>query len=254
MIPGQPDKHTIETPEQIPLEFAVAGVGSRFLALALDTMIQGGIGAVVFLVAGVLGVLSGVVQQPLWIVAGLIALAFLLTFGYFVAFEIAWNGQTPGKRVVGIRVVKDSGRPLAPAESVARNFMRIVDQLPGFYAVGMTVALLNSRNKRLGDFVAGSLVVRETSLAQIRPIWQTAMATQPPPLPQAGAAQLSMEDLALIDAFLHRRHDLAPDVRSRMAGEILLRIRSRVPVQVEVNSSPEAILEALAYGRRSAGG
>src|SRR5580658_8826695 len=147
------DKHTIETPEQIRLEFAVAGIGSRFLALAIDTLIQIGLGLVVLLVvflsrtAGAFINLSGQ-----WGVALLIAAVFLLIYGYFACFEILWNGQTPGKRIIGLRVVKNSGRPLTPAETIGRNLMRIVDQLPVFYAVGVIAALINSENKRLGDF------------------------------------------------------------------------------------------------------
>src|SRR5512146_2669804 len=119
--PSPFDKHTIETPEQMSLHLTVAGIGSRFLALAVDTLIQVGAGIVVLVVLGLLGVagvFAGMRQSPLWVLAALVFAAFLLMFGYFAAFEIAWNGQTPGKRIVGIRVVKDSGRPLTPAETI----------------------------------------------------------------------------------------------------------------------------------------
>ena len=237
----------------MPLQFPVAGVGSRFLALALDSLIQAAIGIVAFILVAVFGVASGAVQQPLWLVALLIAVLFLLTFAYFAAFEIAWNGQTPGKRMVGIRVVKDSGRPLTPAESIGRNLMRIIDQLPGFYAVAVIVALISPRNKRLGDYVAGSMVVREASFAEVKPVWQAGPA-QPPPLPHPAASLLSIEDLTLIDKFLHRRAELAPDVRTRIAEEILARIRMRSGLEIALDATPETILEALAYGRRAAGG
>jgi uncharacterized RDD family membrane protein YckC len=102
---------------------------------------------------------------------------FFLYFGYFALFEIIWNGQTPGKRKAGIRVIKDSGRPLTPAESIARNLMRIADWLPVFYAVGMLFTILTKENKRLGDLIAGSLVVRESSFTDLKPAWQTSSAT-----------------------------------------------------------------------------
>ncbi len=161
-----------------------------------------------------------------WLLAAASAVFFLVFFGYFAIFEILWNGQTPGKRAIGIRVVKDSGRPLTAAESIGRNLMRIVDQLPGFYAIGIVAAVLNSRNKRLGDLVAGSMVVRESSLASIKPIWQTTRTKAGPLL---GGNALSVEDLALVDAFLNRRTELAPDVRSRMAAQILNQLRSKLP-------------------------
>jgi len=247
------DKHTIETPEQLRLDFAVAGIGSRFLALAIDTLIQIGIVVLVFIALAALTsvrVVSIRGQSSVWVLALTGVLFFLIFFGYFGIFEIVWNGQTPGKRMIGIRVVKDSGRPLTAAESIGRNLLRIVDQLPGFYAIGMVVAVLNSSNKRLGDLVAGSMVVRESSLAAIKPVWQTMRAETGPLL---GGKALSIEDLALIDAFLNRRHELLPDVRSRIAAQILNQLRPKLPVHTDTGLSTESVLESLAWERRSAG-
>src|SRR5277367_1415113 len=89
---------------------------------------------------------------------------FVVYFGYFAIFEVLWNGQTPGKKKEGLRVIKDSGRPISPAEAIGRNLMRIVDQLPFLYALGICSVLLSRQNKRLGDFVAGTIVVHEKSL------------------------------------------------------------------------------------------
>jgi uncharacterized RDD family membrane protein YckC len=165
-VPGDfRDKLTIETPEQTVLEFEVAGVGSRFLALAYDTLLQilVGIGLlIIFLIAGV--ALPGATQSGIWFAAVIILAYFVLYFGYFAIFEVLWNGQTPGKKKEGLRVIKDSGRPITPAEAVGRNLMRIVDQLPAFYAVGICSVLLSRQNKRLGDFVTGTIVVHEKSL------------------------------------------------------------------------------------------
>jgi uncharacterized RDD family membrane protein YckC len=262
MSPDQPsafshfgEYHTIETPEQTRLEFAVAGIGSRFLALALDLIIQTALALALLIVAGV-AALSGigrlVPMGPLWGTALVVALFFALHYGYFIGFEILWSGQTPGKRKVGIRVVKDSGRPLTVSETIARNLLRLVDALPGFYAVAIVTALLNSQNKRLGDFVAGSLVIREASLAELRPAWPGAQAGQTPPL--LGASRLSVEDLTLIDTFLARRSDLPDAVRSRMAAGILQRLQPKLPSGPDPELSAEAILERVAYESRSAGG
>lgn len=248
------DKHTIETPEQLRLDFAVAGIGSRFLALAIDTLIQIALSVFLFIVIAALGSLRVVPirgASSVWLPALAGAGFFLLFFGYFAFFEILWNGQTPGKRIIGIRVVKDSGRPLTAAESIGRNLLRLVDQLPGFYAIGMAVALLNSSNKRLGDLVAGSMVVRESSLAAIKPVWQTMRAETGP---ITGGNMLTIEDLTLIDAFLNRRTELNPDVRSRMAAQILNQLRPKLPAQSDRGVSSESILESLAWERRSAGG
>ena len=242
----------------MPLEFAVAGIGSRFLALAIDTLIQVGVGLVILIVVAVLGIsgaLLGLRQHSLWLVAVLGAVVFLLMYGYFACFEILWNGQTPGKRLIGIRVVKESGRPLTPSEVIGRNLLRIVDQLPIFYAVGMLVALMNAQNKRLGDFIAGSIVVRESSMAEMKPIWHTTQSSSKHPLGATGfsIAALSIEELALIDTFLQRRYDLAPDVRSSMAAQILSQLRAKVTAEARDRHSAESLLEALAYERRSTG-
>lgn len=261
MLPHQPDRippstplsdtHTIETPEQIPLGFALAGIGSRFLALAIDTLIQIGLALVVLLFALAFASLGFAISSQ-WEVAIVIFVAFLLLYGYYAGFEVLWNGQTPGKRIIGLRVVKASGRPLTAAESIGRNLMRIVDQLPVFYAVGVITALTNSQNRRLGDFVAGSIVVRESSLREMKPMWQTSQAEAGALQPALGAQGLSMAELTLIDTFLHRRHNLAPDVRARMADEILDRVRPKLSLPAG-SASAESILESAAYQRRSTG-
>ena len=238
------------------LDLPMAGIGSRFLAIAVDTLIQIGIGLVAGIVVGFLGafeLLPNSQQFSVWLVAALVFLIFLLMYGYFAIFEILWNGQTPGKRIAGIRVVKDSGRPLTAAETIGRNLLRIVDNLPGFYAVGVLVALLNAKNKRIGDFIAGSIVVREASLSELKPVWQTPGAEAARSTPPLGGAKLSIEDLSLIDTFLNRRHSLAPDVRSQMAHQILNRLRPKLLLPDDGNLSAEWILESLAYERRSTG-
>lgn len=238
------------------LDLPMAGIGSRFLAIAVDTLIQIGIGLVALIVVAVLGAagaLARIQQTSIWLVAGLVILVFLLMYGYFAFFEIIWNGQTPGKRIAGIRVVKDSGRPLTAAEAIGRNLLRIVDNIPAFYAVGVLVALLNAKNKRIGDFIAGSVVVREASLSELKPVWQTRDTEAIRSVPPLGGAKLSIDDLSLIDTFLNRRHNLAPDVRSQMAHQILNRLKPKLLLPDDDTSSAESILESLAYERRSAG-
>lgn len=242
------------------LHLPLAGIGSRFLALLLDTLIQFALGIALLVAAGMVAA-SDFADLGLWGVAAFYIGVFLLMYGYFILFEVVWNGQTPGKRAVGIRVIKESGRPLTVPETIGRNLLRIVDQLPGFYAIGLVVALLNKQHKRLGDMVAGSILVRETNLAEMKPLWHT---EAPPPLPTGtagpmgsmgatGASALTVDDLKLIDTFLGRRYSLPADVRVRMADQILNRVAPRLNLRVDRSTSPESILEAAAYERRSAG-
>ena len=173
------DKLTIETPEQTALEFDIAGVGSRFLALALDTLISNrGHAGFRHRRRGHFPHLASLFLQRHLGARARLGASFLIFIGYFAIFEAVWNGQTPGKRIIRIRVIKDTGRPIAPYEAVARNLLRLVDQMPGIlYGVGIVSALLSRQNKRLGDFVAGTIVVHEQELQDFRPLWQTPAAT-----------------------------------------------------------------------------
>ncbi len=252
---SSPDQLTIQTPEQTALDFAVAGIGSRFLALAYDILIQMLIGTVVWIggTMAIAGMAAVAPRAGIWGFAILMLFSFLLYFGYYPLFEILWNGQTPGKRKVGIRVIKDSGRPLTPAETIGRNLMRIVDWLPFFYGVGMVSAFCTKGNKRLGDLVVGSLVVRETSLSELKPAWQTAPAPASSSGAPLGADRLSPEDCALIDSFLTRRSALDVGVRFRMAEEVLRRLKPKLTLPAENTLSSERILELLAHERRATG-
>jgi uncharacterized RDD family membrane protein YckC len=249
------DKLTIETPEQTELDFAIAGIGSRFLALAMDTLIQGGIGLVAVICGGL--ILAALYRYGLtlsvWSGAVLILFFAFLYFGYFAYFEIMWNGQTPGKRKVGIRVIKDSGRPLTPAESIGRNVMRIVDSMPALYAVGIVSALVTKENKRLGDLIVGSLVVRESSFSEITPAWHSADAPTGPATAPLGSVHLSADECALVESFLSRRFDLEPTVRFRMADDILRRLTPKLTLPVESARSTEQTLEAIVHERRATG-
>ncbi len=230
----------------------MAGIGSRFLALVVDLLIQGAAGfavVIIVILLGFAGVLSVLPIGGQWVAAILIALTFVSHFGYFTVFEILWRGQTPGKRMMQKRVVKDSGRTLSASETILRNLMRVVDQLPALYAVGILTALLTAQNQRLGDLLAGAIVVREASLAEMRPVWDSGAAVQPASM--ADSQQLSSDDLALIEAFLVRRSELPGNVRARIASEILERLRVRSEVQVENGASAESVLETLAQGVRS---
>jgi uncharacterized RDD family membrane protein YckC len=244
------DKLTIETPEQTALEFNIAGVGSRFLALALDTLFQL-VAALVFVLGGavIFRALLPLESGATWAVALLWVLLFLIFIGYFAIFEAVWNGQTPGKRIIRIRVIKDTGRPIAPSEAVARNLLRLVDQMPGIlYGVGIVSALLSRQNKRLGDFVAGTIVVHEQELQDFRPLWQ---APVNPTAVSYGAEKLTAEEFSLIETFLNRRNALPPDVRFRMAEQIAARIKPNLAVPPTMMPTSEKLLEAVAAERRA---
>jgi uncharacterized RDD family membrane protein YckC len=245
---GQP--LTIQTPEQITMELAPAGIGSRFLALALDTLIQGVlytvIFVIIFLIAGTdsgSGGSSSGSSSDTWGVAIGFFILFCIYWGYFAAFEILWRGQTPGKRVVGIRVVKDTGRPITAIEGIGRNLMRVVDGF-FFYLPGLISIVLSREHKRLGDYVAGTIVIHDTKTAEIKPDWSFANPTQAAFRPELSG--ISEQELVLIETFLHRRIDLDPMVRLKTAISLSEMIQSKTGVAKPANQSDEDFLEATA--------
>lgn len=243
------DQIRIDTPEQISLEFPLAGIGSRFLALALDSLIQA-----VLYTAGIFAMIAVAPyadraaswfrwMSPNWAAALLIFFLFAVYWGYFALFEIFWHGQTPGKRVVGIRVIKDTGRPINAYEAIGRNLLRVVDAMPTLYFVGIVTMMISRQNRRVGDYVVGSIVVHDKRPEQIRPDWSTApqSASSSPAI-----AKLTPEELVLIETYLQRRLDLAPQVRDETAYKIATRISAKTGIERAPEQSLDDFLEQMA--------
>ncbi len=243
----------IDTPEQIALELPLAGIGSRFLAMAIDTLIQFGL----YLVAGIVFFLIlGLGASVLWYVPSTMGPAigvfilFAIYWGYFAIFEIIWKGQTPGKRFAGIRVIKESGRPINAFEAIGRNLMRAVDGLPGIYGVGLACMMLNKQSRRLGDFVAGTVVVHEKPTDEVRPTWNTAAESESG---SSGMGQVTAEELVLIETYLSRRFELDPEVRLRTAIQIADRIKAKTGLQPQAHQHVDDFLEEAARKVRDRG-
>jgi uncharacterized RDD family membrane protein YckC len=244
------DNLVIDTPEQIPLEFPLAGIGSRFLALTLDTLIQTAGALVLGAIAMAMGLqASKLPTRGAWTLAVLVILWFLLQVGYFALFEAIWNGQTPGKRLTHLRVIQDSGRSITVYEAVARNLLRIVDSIPALYGVAIVSALFSDRSKRLGDYVAGTVVVHEKeAVLDAGAGWDLAASTGSS---RYDVSRLAPEQFQLIEAFLLRRNQLAPEVRRETGRKIIQRISARLEFTPEDTRNPEALLEALATAYRA---
>jgi uncharacterized RDD family membrane protein YckC len=255
--PAAGEKLIIETPEQTSIEFPLAGIGSRFLAVLIDSLIQGAVVLVLGLILvgvgfGIGG--AGLLRSPVasvWIVAILIFVYFLLMYGYFAVFESIWNGQTPGKRLTHIRVIKDSGQPITAIDAVGRNLLRIIDQLPFAYGIGVVCAWISPQSKRLGDYVAGTVVVHEKPFETVAPQWN---APAQAAAHQYGANRLTPEEIALVETFLSRRGALDAGVRYDTAAGIVRRIESKLTLPPEGKPSAEKLLEELSHERRSSAG
>lgn len=150
---------SVETPEQISINYQKAGIGSRFYAALLDTIILVLILFLGFYVnQGMLIYLSDIFGNWLGAIGGIIV--FAMFWGYYMVFEIVTNGQSPGKYALGLRVIKDGGYPITFSDSAIRNLVRLADFLPSFYGVGLIVMLFSPNWQRLGDLAAGTLVVK----------------------------------------------------------------------------------------------
>ena len=222
------DKLIIDTPEQVHLEFVLAGIGSRFMAIFLDSLIELAVLLIMLLLTlswiggGFLGPTRTIWWYVLWTFV-----VFSLYWGYFATFEAIWKGQTPGKRWAGIRVIKDSGRPINAFEAMARNLVRVVDFVPGFYGVGVIAMLLNSKHRRLGDFVAGTIVVHESSDRESSIFFNTPTRTD---FALHQAAGLTLQEAELIETFLARRLEIPPEVRRFNAQRIADMIGGRLNI------------------------
>ncbi len=269
---GFADQLSIDTPEQVELEFAIAGVGSRFVAVLLDHLIQAGF-YFVFIIFGaiVFGALANRINLlGKWVLALFIAANFLLIWGYYTLFEAFWHGQTPGKHIMKLRVIKDSGRQITLFEAMSRNLLRIIDYLPAFYLVGVITMLCTKRNQRLGDLGAGTIVVHERSDEQpllvergtsimpaqlasgYDPLASAAAAHDASSLPADAVAKLGADDLLLIESFFARALDLSLATRAQIAARVATQMAAKMNIAVPPGN-PERFLEAVAYAMRSSG-
>lgn len=240
----------VRTPESIRFTYALAGLGSRFLAWFVDFLIQLGIIIAIFLAVAFIGSklpsTGGATDSTTSklgvaiVVAFIVFIFFSIFFGYFIVLEAFWNGQTPGKKLLGIRVVRDGGYPIDFGASLIRNLIRVAELLIGFYALSAISATISPENKRLGDIAAGTIVVRDARLAI-----STLDALRHTAEPVYGStAFLSGDERALIKRFLDRRDELNAAKREELAAQLAGRVRSRVPADLQ-RLPDEALLERL---------
>jgi len=228
----------VDTPEHVRLDYVLADVGSRAAALAIDLGV---------LVAGIL--LLGLAYHYIDRLGGfvgsvsgtvLIFALFFAQWGYFLLCEWFWDGRTPGKRAIGLRVVHVGGEPLSFQGSVLRNLLRIVDLQPGGSGVAGAVCILaNKRAQRLGDLVAGTMVVRDAGGGEL-------LGTDALPPGRVGRPRLSAGQFELLAGYMARREGLEPPVRRRVAESVLKALDSAVELQpMNANAAPGEALARL---------
>ncbi|MGI8586259.1 MAG: RDD family protein [Chloroflexia bacterium] len=252
------DQFVVATPEMVEFGYEVAGVGSRFIAALLDTTLIGVL-YMLLLVARLL--IAGNTSLGInYFVAGLFAvLGFVLLWGYYVFFETLWSGQTPGKRLTHLRVVRDAGGPIGFWEALIRNLVRIVDFLPFGYAIGVVTMFVNGRARRLGDFAAGTLVVREGSAITLpQLVERTGFAGVPagPPLPESPLAAeidvrlLTPADLYLVREVLARQWTLTPPAAWQLMLKATQIVAARTGLRGTVTDPYAFLTEVLRLAER----
>jgi uncharacterized membrane protein SpoIIM required for sporulation/uncharacterized RDD family membrane protein YckC len=255
---GTLDQHVdVETPEQVVLSYTIAGIASRGAAALIDYTV---LSVMVLLVGLAFAPFAAQLRSIAWPLAILTILAFGIYWGYYVLFEGLWDGQTPGKRQLGLRVVRDGGYSITFGASAVRNLVRFIDMQPGVvfgaYSIGILSAVLSRSGKRLGDYAAGTIVVRERAVT-------ISSGESPPVAAVAGAepagaltAALTDDEYALLDRYMARRNSLDVNRRAQFAEQLAIRFRDRLP---GVSGSDSAVLatlhehERLARARGAAG-
>ena len=231
----------IETPEQVNVSVTIAGIGSRATAAVIDLSLI----FIMIMAVGLLVITPGFVYlgEGSWVLAIGLVVSFAITWGYYVMFEGLRDGQTPGKRMLGLRVVQDGGYSVSFAASAVRNLVRLLDMQPFPTAlIGLLFAVVSRSGKRLGDMAAGTIVVRE----HISPL-QVHVPSGPEDTMPAAAA-LTEEEYALLHRFMERRAALDPVYRDALAVQLVDRFAGRLPE----GANPQASLVRLYEQERAA--
>jgi uncharacterized RDD family membrane protein YckC len=255
----------IETPERVPLHFALASIGNRFIACAIDHGLQVLTGIVMFIAFMVIANYSSLgnafSSAPKWVKAALIVILFLILSGYFAFFEWIWKGQTPGKRMLKLRVIREDGRPVTFWEAAVRNLLRTLDMMPApFYSIGLISVFVSLSDQRVGDMVAGTVVVREReaeapAFAEVfaSPVSDPALRRSFKPVDFVAEIDfLTESEIEVVETFLRRRWELVDMARQWMAWRVSLPLLYKLRPSYDLATfTYEGFLEELLHRYRA---
>ncbi len=227
---------TITTPENVTIEYQIAGAGSRGGAAMIDLLIQALMYALLVYLVYISVTLSGTFALTAAITGW-----FLINVGYSMFFETIWNGQSPGKRLLGLRVVREEGLPVDTSAVVIRNLFRVIDFLPSLYGVGLVSMVFTSNSKRLGDLAGGTIVVRERRVQpKLEPAQSPELSFQPDsPL---DIPPLGPQEMEALRRFVERQAELPEDVREDIAERIARPLFERIGYYNHTGSYCEALV------------
>ena len=212
---------SIYSSEKVYYKYQLVGLGSRFVSFLLDYLIIMAVYAILaffaFLTVPKIGFSEDV---RVYIYVGILVFAFFLSLIYFIFFEATWNGQTPGKRVARIRVIRATGEAVTLGSILVRNVLRFIDFLPASYTVGILTILFSKNRQRVGDMVAGTVVVRDQNIAVPETFdagdIDSALADKLKP----NIHLLCEQDFNVLSNFFTRQATLTPDSSTRLANDI----------------------------------
>lgn len=247
----------VRTPESVELEFTLAGIGNRALALAIDYFIWG---VLLFATLVIWRTVSVQIEQYVaysrevnqWLNAISFLILFFVYTGYFVLFETIWQGQTPGKRIAHIRVIRDDGQPVGAMQAILRALIRPIDDIS---AIGMLMITFLKREKRMGDFIAGTLVVQEPRVVASANFQVSGEAERAANelLTYQTLNRLLPDDFAVIREYLQRRSMLHEQARNDVSLKLARQVRDLLELkELPFEMTGDLFLEAvyLAYQRQ----
>lgn len=243
----------LKTPESVNLEFTLAGIGSRVYALLIDYTLWF-LALAGFIIIGTLlaaQIVDLVVQLGggndigLWLVAIGILVWFAIYVGYFVLFETLWQGQTPGKRIAKIRVIQDTGQPINLYQATLRSLLRPIDDL---LFLGFFLIVLSPKEKRLGDLVAGTIVI-QVQRSLVTDTLKTSEMAQRAATRLLNTVDLSPilpDDFAIIRDYLQRRSLMTPHARDRLTHQLATQLKTILGIDtLPPGLTDEHLLEAI---------
>lgn len=245
------NQFNLQTPESVELEFTLAGIGNRTLALLIDYVV---LLVSLFLfwffyliftpqIESILENFVSINDLEMWLFAIASLISFFIYMGYFVIFESLWQGQTPGKKITKIRVIQDNGRRAGLGQATMRSLLRPVDDM---FFLGVFMIVLGKKEKRLGDWIAGTIVIQEDrAIADanfaIDPLAQQ-LAQELAQHPEI--SQLLPEEFATIREYLQRRHVMSIKAKTHIAQKLAQRIQAILHLEEQI-VKPDIFLEAI---------
>lgn len=238
------EQTNIKTPEFVSIQFQLAGVGSRAAAFLLDTLILSTASFLILLT--LLLILYG--SSDFWLLgeafysvplAITIILLFVLNWSYFFLLEFFAGGKTIGKRVVGIRVIQENGHSITLLSSFIRNFLRIIDSLPASYFLGIIMIFFHSKHKRIGDLVAGTIVIHERRAKNSKKqspleseIGRRGLGKDSLAIDQWALKSIGNKEWKLLQTYCNRFLQLKDDIRDSRTKQIADILLPRVGIEV----------------------